>query len=146
MVAALGAVAERGTGAEVGVDDGALYTMRQAARLKGVNYHTVARAVQRGTLPARRLGRQVLITATDLMAWQPMYSRAPRKYRQDADLTAEIAALPTEMAERVVLERRVGTLVATAVSSLPLVNLRALCDGLAALVEELAERRGPPGD
>ena len=65
--------------------DGALYTMRAAARLKGVSYHTVSRAVHAGRLPARRLGRQALIAAADLAAWTPLYSRAPRKYRRLSD-------------------------------------------------------------
>ena len=35
------------------MDDGTLYTMAEAARLKGVSYHTVSRNARRGTLPVR---------------------------------------------------------------------------------------------
>ena len=73
------------------MDDGTLYTMAEAARLKGVSYHTVSRAVRRGKLPARRLGRQALIAAADLAAWEPMYARAPKRYRRRA---ADPAAAP----------------------------------------------------
>ena len=58
------------------------YTMAEAAQFKGVSYHTVSRAVRRGVLPANRLGRQALISRTDLEAWRPMVERAPRKYRR----------------------------------------------------------------
>lgn len=57
-------------------------TMAEAARLKGVSYHTVSRAVRRGKLPVLRLGRMALISMADLQAWQPMKERAPRKYRR----------------------------------------------------------------
>ncbi len=55
--------------------------MAEAARLKGVSYHTVSRAVRRGRLPVQRLGRMALIAADDLLAWTPMKERAPRKYQ-----------------------------------------------------------------
>jgi excisionase family DNA binding protein len=61
---------------------GDVYTMAEAARLKGVSYHTVSRAVRRGKLPATRLGRMALITSEDLRDWRPMRERAPRKYRR----------------------------------------------------------------
>ena len=61
---------------------GDVYTMAEAARLKGVSYHTVSRAVRRGKLPATRLGRMALITSEDLREWHPMRERAPRKYRR----------------------------------------------------------------
>lgn len=57
-------------------------TMAEAARLKGVSYHTVSRAVRSGKLPVLRLGRMALISMADLQAWQPMKERAPRKYRR----------------------------------------------------------------
>ncbi|MGC4191237.1 MAG: ATP-binding protein [Thermomicrobiales bacterium] len=60
-----------------------LLTMADAARIKGVSYHTVSRAVRRGRLPVQRLGRMALIAAADLEAWQPMTERRPRRYRQD---------------------------------------------------------------
>src|SRR5690606_25877223 len=61
---------------------GTRYTMAEAARIKGVSYHTVSRAVRSGKLPAQRLGRMALISAQDLQAWRPMRERAPRKYRR----------------------------------------------------------------
>lgn len=57
-------------------------TMAEAARLKGVSYHTVSRAVRKGRLPVERLGRMALISARDLQEWHPMKERAPRKYRR----------------------------------------------------------------
>jgi excisionase family DNA binding protein len=123
------------------VDDGALYTMRQAAQWKGVSYHTVSRAVRLGILPHRRLGRQVLIAAADLTAWQPMYSRAPRKYRRVPDPAA--TAVPTALLERADLDQRVAALTGAAravVGKLALGELRALCEGLGALLEEIGER------
>ena len=50
---------------------GDVYTMAEAARLKGVSYHTVSRAVRRGKLPATRLGRMALITSEDLRDGDP---------------------------------------------------------------------------
>lgn len=58
-------------------------TMAEAARLKGVSYHTVSRAVRKGRLPVVRLGRMALISAHDLQTWRPMKNRAPRKYRRE---------------------------------------------------------------
>ncbi len=60
---------------------GAVYTMAEAARLKGVSYHTVSRAIRHGTLPAQRLGRMALIAAEDLNAWHPVTQKVPHKYR-----------------------------------------------------------------
>ena len=54
---------------------GDVYTMAEAARLKGVSYHTVSRAVRRGKLPATRLGRMALIQSEDLREWRPMRER-----------------------------------------------------------------------
>ena len=124
------------------MDETTLYTMRQAAQVKGVNYHTVSRAVRRGTLPARRLGRQVLITAADLTAWQPMYARAPHKYRRAPDPTAAAVDVPAALLERAELERQVKDLtvaVRAAAGELSLVDLQTLCDGLAALVAALPD-------
>ncbi|MGN6483400.1 MAG: histidine kinase dimerization/phospho-acceptor domain-containing protein, partial [Thermomicrobiales bacterium] len=59
-----------------------LLTMADAARIKGVSYHTVSRAVRRGRLPVQRLGRMALIAAPDLEAWRPMTERRPRRYQQ----------------------------------------------------------------
>ena len=60
---------------------GAVYTMAEAARLKGVSYHTVSRAIRHGTLPAQRLGRMALIAAEDLNAWHPAINKATFQHR-----------------------------------------------------------------
>ncbi len=90
---------------------GNVYTMAEAARLKGVSYHTVSRAVRRGKLPARRLGRMALISADDLRAWRPMRERAPLKYRRrepNPDATPALLDLASE--ERVELAERLSLL------------------------------------
>ena len=120
--------------------DGALCTMAQAARLKGVSYHTVSRAVRRGTLPARRLGRQCLIVAADLDGWAPMYQRAPRKYRRaEPDPGASVAPVDAAWLDRAALERQVAALASDLAARAPrlsLEELRALADGLAAAMAE----------
>src|SRR5215207_1516369 len=89
---------------------GDVYTMAEAARLKGVSYHTVSRAVRRGKLPATRLGRMALITSEDLRDWRPMRERAPRKYRRrEPNPEATPALLDLASAERVELASRLGT-------------------------------------
>lgn len=87
------------------------YTMAEAARLKGVSYHTVSRAVRRGRLPVQRLGRMALIAADDLDVWTPMRERAPRKYqsRQPA-LDASPVLLDVATGERSDLAERLSTL------------------------------------
>ena len=87
------------------------YTMAEAARLKGVSYHTVSRAVRRGRLPVQRLGRMALIAADDLDAWAPMRERAPRKYqsRQPA-LDASPVLLDVAAGERSDLAERLSAL------------------------------------
>jgi excisionase family DNA binding protein len=91
-----------------------IYTMSEAARLKGVSYHTVSRAVRRGTLPAQRIGKMAFIAAGDLQAWQPMVQRAPRKYRRRTpQLDAIPAAIDLASAERVVWARQITTLIET---------------------------------
>jgi excisionase family DNA binding protein len=90
---------------------GDVYTMAEAARLKGVSYHTVSRAVRRGKLPATRLGRMALITSEDLREWRPMRERAPRKYRRrEPNPEAVPALLDLASAERVELASRLATL------------------------------------
>ncbi|MFM8594308.1 MAG: helix-turn-helix domain-containing protein, partial [Chloroflexota bacterium] len=90
---------------------GDVYTMAEAARLKGVSYHTVSRAVRRGKLPATRLGRMALITAEDLRDWRPMRERAPRKYRRrEPNPDAAPAMLDLASGERVELAGRIATL------------------------------------
>ncbi len=90
------------------------YTMAEAARLKGVSYHTVSRAVRRGTLPAQRIGKMAFISSADLQAWQPMVQRAPRKYRRR---TPQVDAVPSTIdlasAERVAWAEQITTLIET---------------------------------
>lgn len=90
---------------------GDVYTMAEAARLKGVSYHTVSRAVRRGKLPATRLGRMALIASEDLRDWRPMRERAPRKYRRrEPNPEATPALLDLASAERVELASRLASL------------------------------------
>ncbi len=81
--------------------------MREAARLKGVSYHTVSRAVRTGKLPVRRIGRMAMIAAEDLEAWQPMVERRTSRHRNRAPdpsatpvLMAPIAGEWAEMMRR----------------------------------------------
>lgn len=90
------------------------YTMAEAARLKGVSYHTVSRAVRRGTLKAQRIGKMAFITAADLQAWQPMVQRAPRKYRNRAPkLDAVPSAIDLASGERVTWAEQISSLIET---------------------------------
>lgn len=114
-----------------------VYTMAEAARLKGVSYHTVSRAVRRGKLPAQRLGRMALITADDLRDWRPMRERAPRKYRRrEPNPDAAPAMLDLASGERVDLASRLSTLyevINSSAAELPLPEFLALlADRLAA--------------
>ncbi len=116
---------------------GPLYTMDDAARLKGVSYHTVSRAVRRGLLPAQRLGKMVFISVTDLQAWKPMVERAPRKFRTRQHAT-EVAPTPLSLAssERADLAMRLSALLhisEVAISDQPLpVILAHACEKLTA--------------
>ncbi len=86
---------------------GGVYTMIEAARLKGVSYRTVARAVRLGMLPAHRLGRMAMIAADDLDGWQPMVQRAPHKYQdRRPDPSASPALFDRDTDERIDLARR----------------------------------------
>jgi excisionase family DNA binding protein len=90
---------------------GDVYTMAEAARLKGVSYHTVSRAVRRGKLPAQRLGKMAFITAADLQAWRPMVERAPRKYRRRSPQSdAAPALIDLASGERVELARQLAVM------------------------------------
>jgi excisionase family DNA binding protein len=91
-----------------------IYTMAEAARLKGVSYHTVSRAVRRGTLPAQRIGKMAFITSGNLQAWKPMVQRAPRKYRRRTpQLDAIPAAIDLASGERVVWAKQISTMIET---------------------------------
>ena len=115
-----------------------VYTMAEAARLKGVSYHTVSRAVRRGTLPARRLGRMALISADELRTWRPMIERAPKKYRRrEPDLNASPALVDLASGERVALARHLGALleVVRGSSALPVDQFLPLaCERIAGLL------------
>jgi excisionase family DNA binding protein len=90
---------------------GDVYTMAEAARLKGVSYHTVSRAVRRGKLPAQRLGKMAFINAADLQAWRPMVERAPRKYRRRTPQSdASPALIDLASGERVELARQLSVM------------------------------------
>jgi excisionase family DNA binding protein len=93
-----------------GTDDD-VYTMGEAARLKGVSYHTVSRAVRRGVLPAKRIGKMVFITKTELQAWRPKYDRAPMQYRHRTPVPdAKPALIDLASAERVQLAGHLAAL------------------------------------
>jgi hypothetical protein len=85
--------------------------MREAARLKGVSYHTVSRAVRRGALPHRRLGKMVFVGAEDLAAWRPMVQRAPKRYRRrEPDPGAAPSLVDLAAGDRVELAARFAVL------------------------------------
>src|SRR6266545_228111 len=108
-----GLVAENGSNgiASAVAGGGDVYTMAEAARLKGVSYHTVSRAVRRGKLPAQRLGKMAFINAADLQAWRPMVERAPRKYRRRTPQSdASPALIDLASGERVELARQLSVM------------------------------------
>jgi len=100
------------------------YTMAEAAKLKGVSYHTVSRAVRAGRLPVQRLGRMALIAGDDLNAWSPMRERAPKRYRRNQlEGDASPVFLDASLGERLELAKRLSTLyeiIHSASSELPL--------------------------
>lgn len=92
-------------------DPGGFYTMNEVARLKGVSYHTVSRAVRQGKLPATRMGRMALIAASDLPAWSPMRERAPHKYkRREPDPSTTPSVIDLASGERLEFARRLSAL------------------------------------
>jgi len=110
------------------------YTMAEAARIKGVSYHTVSRAVRQGRLPVQRLGRMALITGQDLELWQPMRERAPRRYRQQQGAPANPAApavLDEALGERMELARQLSALFEVIHAATSELDLDAFCDLLA---------------
>jgi excisionase family DNA binding protein len=126
----------RKASAPPGGTGGDVYTMAEAASLKGVSYHTVSRAVRSGRLPARRLGRMAFVAAPDLAAWRPMVQRAPKKYRRSPDAGAAPALVDLASGDRVALAQRFASLVETiqlAAIGGPLDRfLAVLCEHLAA--------------
>jgi PAS domain S-box-containing protein/excisionase family DNA binding protein len=85
-----------------------VFTMEEAARRKGVSYHTVSRAVRSGKLRAKRLGRMALIDAAELHRWTPMRQRAPKRYRKPPDLEAVPGVVDLASGERIELARRLA--------------------------------------
>jgi PAS domain S-box-containing protein/excisionase family DNA binding protein len=85
-----------------------VFTMEEAARRKGVSYHTVSRAVRSGKLRAKRLGRMQLIAGEELHRWTPMRQRAPKRYRKPPDLDAVPGVVDLASGERVELARRLA--------------------------------------
>lgn len=85
-------------------------TMADAAKLKGVSYHTVSRAVRRGRLPVVRLGRMALISARDLQIWTPMKERAPHKYRRKSESYDGSTSVNLVAADHLTLAQRLATL------------------------------------
>ncbi len=118
----------------------AVYTLAQAARLKGVSYHTVSRAIRSGKLPHRRLGRMAFVAAGDLHAWQPMVQRAPKKYRRRSpEPDAPPAFIDLAAGERAEVAQRFAILAETLhVAAMD----RPLDDFLALLCERLARALG----
>ncbi|MEZ4495600.1 MAG: excisionase family DNA-binding protein [Thermomicrobiales bacterium] len=83
--------------------------MHEAARIKGVSYHTVSRAVRTQKLRATRLGRLVLIKRDDLDAWEPMRARATKRYPQRVPMPQETpGVIELASGERLELARRVS--------------------------------------
>ncbi len=92
-------------------ETGAVYTLSEAARLKGVSYHTVSRAIRSGKLTAHRVGRMAFVAASDLAEWRPMIQRAPKKYRRrHADPGAIPVLLDLASGDRVDLAQRFALL------------------------------------
>ncbi len=91
--------------------DAERYTMSEAAKIKGVSYHTVSRAVRQGRLPVTRLGRMALIGGLDLGNWEPMRERAPRRYRQDpVSARAPAPVLEEAFGGRIEIARHLATM------------------------------------
>jgi excisionase family DNA binding protein len=112
------------------------YTMTEAAKLKGVSYHTVSRAVRKGRLPVVRLGRMALISAEDLRAWRPMRERAPRRYRgQQVAREASPIFLDTALGDHLELTKEISSVyevIHGAAAELPLAQFaKVLCQHMA---------------
>jgi excisionase family DNA binding protein len=116
--------------------DEEVYTMGEAARLKGVSYHTVSRAVRRGVLQAQRIGKMVFITKANLQAWRPKYDRAPMQYRHRTPVPdAKPAMIDLASGDRVQLAGHLATILEIAeVTSRDLptdATLNLICERLA---------------
>jgi excisionase family DNA binding protein len=122
-----------------GADDD-VYTMGEAARLKGVSYHTVSRAVRRGVLPAKRIGKMVFITKSELQAWRPKYDRAPMQYRHRTPVPdAKPALIDLASADRVKLAGHLAAMLEIAELTsreLPIeTSLGLICERLATALQ-----------
>jgi excisionase family DNA binding protein len=108
--------------------------MEEAARIKGVSYHTVSRAVRKGKLAATRNGRMVLISRDDLANWTPMRERAPHRYQRRApEPDASQRVIDLASGERIELARRISALIEAMQTS-------AIIDPSDAFAELIAER------
>lgn len=117
-----------------------VYTLAEAARLKGVSYHTVSRAVRSGKLAHRRLGRMAFVAAGDLAAWRPMVQRAPKKYRRRSPEPGSMPALiDLASGDRVALAQRFAIL--TEAIHLAAMD-RPLAEFLLVMCERLSESLG----
>ena len=97
--------------AVVAEPNGDIYTLEEAARLKGVSYHTASRAVRSGKLPHTRVGRMAFVNAADLATWRPMIERRPHRYaKREPDPGATPALIDLASGDRVELARRLATL------------------------------------
>jgi excisionase family DNA binding protein len=112
-----------------------VYTLVEAARLKGVSYHTASRAVRSGKLPHTRVGRMAFVNAADLATWRPMIERRPHRYaKREPDLGATPALIDLASGDRVELARQLATLLevvhGAAVDGPPEAFLDLLCNRL----------------
>lgn len=83
-------------------------SMADAARIKGVSYHTVSRAVRSGRLPVTRVGRMALIRRTDLDSWEPLRNRAPKQYRREPFSASSESRLSLLITDTEKLSMRLG--------------------------------------
>jgi excisionase family DNA binding protein len=52
-------------------------TTRQAAELAGVSLSLIQKSIRRGEIPARRIGRDNLVTAADVTVWKDTPRQRP---------------------------------------------------------------------
>jgi excisionase family DNA binding protein len=106
-----------------------VFTMEQAAQLKGVSYHTVSRAIRRGALPARRLGKMAFIKKSDLQAWAPKYDRAPMQYRDRTPVPdAKPSMIDLASTERVHLAGQLSALIEVSEAAIRELALDSILD------------------
>jgi DNA binding domain, excisionase family len=66
------------------LDRDGLYTLEQLAQELGVSVRTLQRAIERGDLPARRLGRRKFVRGADVLDGLPEVRQPKRKTRSRA--------------------------------------------------------------